>query len=340
MEEGQVKQNRSAFVQEKLLGNNDFVLLLILVVVLVAGSIFAPQMLQITNITNVIRNASIVGIVALGATFVLITGEVDLSVGSILSLSAVCGGLLLTAVHPVIALTASLAIGATVGLINGVVVSKGKITSLMVTLGAMSVYGGLANVLTRGQSTYLYEVALYQWLCKGTIAGIPFPTILFLALTIVFAIIMSKFSLGRQTFFVGANPKAAAYAGINADRVKIIMFTLSGLLAALAGPILSAQTNRITPNSGSGYELSAIAIAVLGGTMLEGGRGSIIGTFIAAMVYSFLLNILTLSGIGTYLEQMLKGLLLIAIVAIFARSKIKQSYTKVKTTNSEVIENV
>jgi ribose/xylose/arabinose/galactoside ABC-type transport system permease subunit len=182
-------------------------------------------------------------------------------------------------------------------------------------------------------------VPLYQWICKGSIAGIPFPAILFFALTVVFTLVMSKSSLGRQTFFVGANPKAAAYAGINADRVKIIMFTLSGLLAALAGPILSAQTNRITPNSGSGYELSAIAIAVLGGTMLEGGRGSILGTFIAAMVYSFLLNILTLSGIGTYLEQMLKGFLLIAIVAIFARSKIKQSFAKVTTTNSEVLEN-
>jgi ribose/xylose/arabinose/galactoside ABC-type transport system permease subunit len=277
-------------------------------------------MLQPTNLANVVRNASIVGIVAMGATFVLLTGEIDLSVGSILSLSAVVGGLCLSYVNPVIAFIISLLFGGILGLINGLLVSKGKITSLMVTLGIMSVYGGIANIITRGQSKYLYEVSLYQWLCKGTVLIIPFPTVLFFVLTIVFAYFMKNTALGRQTYFVGANQKAAEYSGVKADNIKITMYVLSGLCAALAGPILSAQTNRITPNVGTGYELSAIAIAVLGGNSLDGGQGSILGTFIAAMVYSFLLNILTLSGIGTYMEQVLKGFLLIVIVAVFCRS--------------------
>jgi ribose/xylose/arabinose/galactoside ABC-type transport system permease subunit len=300
--------------------NSDIILFLILIVVLIAGAIFVPQMLQPTNITNVVRNASIVGIFSMGATFVLLTGEIDLSVGSILSLSAVFGGLCLNYTSPAVAFVISLMLGGILGLINGLLVSKGKITSLMVTLGIASVYSGIANIITRGQSKYLYEVSLYQWLCKGSIFIIPFPTFLFLILTLFFAYFMKNTALGRQTYFVGANQKAAEYSGIKADNIKIIMYVLSGLCSALAGPILSAQTNRITPNVGSGYELSAIAIAVLGGNSLDGGQGSILGTFIAAMVYSFLLNILTLSGIGTYMEQVLKGFLLIAIVAVFSRS--------------------
>jgi ribose/xylose/arabinose/galactoside ABC-type transport system permease subunit len=304
----------------KFAASSDFVLFLLLIIILIAGAVFVPHMLQLTNITNVIRNASIVGIVAMGVTFVLLTGEIDLSVGAILSLSAVFGGICLGFVNPVIAFIASLALGGVLGLINGLLVSKGKITSLMVTLGISSVFSGIANIITRGQSKYLYEVSLYQWLCKGSILGIPFPAVLFFLLTLFFSFFMKNTALGRRIFFVGANQKAAEYSGIRADNIKIVMYILSGLCAALAGPILSAQTNRINPNLGVGYELSAIAIAVLGGNSLDGGRGSILGTFIAALVYSFLLNILTLSGIGTYMEQVLKGFLLIIIVAVFLRS--------------------
>ncbi|MDR0720894.1 MAG: ABC transporter permease [Treponema sp.] len=314
----------ATIIKKHILGNSDFVLFVIFIVVFVVGSVLVPQMLQVINITNVIRNASIVGIVAMGATFVLLTGEVDLSVGSILSLSAVFGGIFLGSINPVLCFIFSLLLGGVLGLINGLLVSKGKITSLMVTLGIMSVYGGLALIINRSRSIYLYEVTLYQWLCKGSILGIPFPTVLFLVLTLIFAYIMNNTALGRQTYYVGANQTAAVFSGVKADNIKIIMYVISGSCAALAGPILSAQTNRITPNVGTGYELSAIAIAVLGGNSLDGGQGSILGTFIAAMVYSFLLNILTLSGIGTYMEQVLKGFLLIVIVAVFSRSLISK----------------
>jgi ribose/xylose/arabinose/galactoside ABC-type transport system permease subunit len=300
-------------------------LFLIFLAVLIIGAIFVPAMLQEINITNVIRNAAIVGIVATGATFVILTGEVDMSVGSILSITAVIGGILLNkGISPPLALLISLVLGGVLGFLNGVLVSKGKITSLMVTLGLSMVYAGIANILVRGQAAYLYGVDLYQWLCKGFILRIPVPTWLFLLITVFFTFIMNNMTIGRQVYFVGANIKAAEYSGIKSDKIKILMFVICGVCAALTGPILSAQTNRIIPTLGSGYELSAIAIAVLGGTPLEGGRGSILGTFIGAMIYTFLLNILTLSGIGTYMEGVLKGLLLIAIVAVFSRTRLNR----------------
>jgi ribose/xylose/arabinose/galactoside ABC-type transport system permease subunit len=309
----------------RLVKNSDFMLFLIFLTVLIIGAIFVPAMLQEINITNVIRNAAIVGIVATGATFVLLTGEVDMSVGSILSITAVIGGILLNkGISPALALLISLVLGGILGFLNGVLVSKGKITSLMVTLGLSMVYAGIANILVRGQAAYLYGVDLYQWLCKGFILRIPVPTWLFLLITVFFTFIMNNMTIGRQVYFVGANIKAAEYSGIKSDKIKILMFVICGVCAALTGPILSAQTNRIIPTLGSGYELSAIAIAVLGGTPLEGGRGSILGTFIGAMIYTFLLNILTLSGIGTYMEGVLKGLLLIAIVAVFSRTRLNR----------------
>jgi ribose/xylose/arabinose/galactoside ABC-type transport system permease subunit len=309
----------------RLMKNSDFMLFLIFLTVLIIGAIFVPAMLQEINITNVIRNAAIVGIVATGATFVLLTGEVDMSVGSILSITAVIGGILLNkGISPALALLISLVLGGALGFLNGVLVSKGKITSLMVTLGLSMVYAGIANILVRGQAAYLYGVDLYQWLCKGFILRIPVPTWLFLLITVFFTFIMNNMTIGRQVYFVGANIKAAEYSGIKSDKIKILMFVICGVCAALTGPILSAQTNRIIPTLGSGYELSAIAIAVLGGTPLEGGRGSILGTFIGAMIYTFLLNILTLSGIGTYMEGVLKGLLLIAIVVVFSRTRLNR----------------
>jgi ribose/xylose/arabinose/galactoside ABC-type transport system permease subunit len=309
----------------RLVKNSDFMLFLIFLMVLIIGAIFVPAMLQEINITNVIRNAAIVGIVATGATLVLLTGEVDMSVGSILSITAVIGGILLNkGIGPAFALLISLLLGGVLGFLNGVLVSKGKITSLMVTLGLSMVYAGIANILVRGQAAYLYGVGLYQWLCKGFILRIPVPTWLFLLITVFFTFIMNNMTIGRQVYFVGANIKAAEYSGIRSDKIKILMFVICGICAALTGPILSAQTNRIIPTLGSGYELSAIAIAVLGGTPLEGGRGSILGTFIGAMIYTFLLNILTLSGIGTYMEGVLKGLLLIAIVAVFSQTHLNR----------------
>lgn len=299
-----------------ILKNHTFILFIILACVMIIGSIFVPSLAQKGNLLNVLRLASIVGLAAIGATMVLLVGEIDLSIGSIMSLSLVTGGLMV-GYGSLPALAVTCLTGIVLGIINGVLVTKLKINSLMVTLGTMSVFAGLANVVTRGQSIFLYDSPLYLSLGRGYIAGIPVPVIIFLFVGIVLSIMLRYTKTGKEIYFTGANKRAAWVSGINTDKIKLIAYSISGLTAALAGPLLSSQTNRITPIQGVGFELSAIAVAVLGGTSLIGGKGTVIGTILGALTFQLLLNVLTLSGVGTYMEQVLKGFLLIVIVVVY-----------------------
>lgn len=299
-----------------MFSNNTAILFFILVVVVAIGALFLPTFRNYDNIMNVLRTSPIIGIVALGATFVLLTGEIDLSLGSILSLSLTLGGMCLQ-YNEVLALFVTCLVGVTLGILNGIIVAKAKISSLMVTLGTSSIYAGIASILVRGQSIYLYDAPIYQWLCKGTVIGLPFPMVFFVIMMVIMALVLEKTVFGHWLYYVGANDKASLYSGLPVERVKIIAYGICGFLTAIAGPILASQTNRITPIIGVGYELSAISVAVLGGTILDGGKGSVQGTFVGAIVYGLLLNILSLSGMGTYVELVLRGILLIGIVAIF-----------------------
>lgn len=312
-------KNRETVTQgniKNLFRENIVISIILLILVLAIGGVLVPNIFQAMNIINVIRIVSIVGLVAIGETFVLLTGEIDISVGSIMSLTLAIGGLLLP-LGTLPAIILSLLLGTALGAINGIAITKGKINSLIMTLGTLSIFAGLALVATRGQASYLYDYEIYLWLGKGYLMGLPVSVIFFIIITIIGTIFLMLTKKGKQLIYTGANRNAAWCSGIKVDNIKIIAFSISGFLAALAGPFFASQTNRITPIQGVGFELSAIAIAVLGGTSLTGGKGNVIGTVIGALTYGFLLNILSLSGIGTYLEQVLKGGLLIFIVLIF-----------------------
>jgi ribose/xylose/arabinose/galactoside ABC-type transport system permease subunit len=299
-----------------LAGNQTLMLLVLLGVVVALGGLLVPRIFQPQNIANVMRMTAIVGLVALGQTLVLLTREIDLSLGSIMSLSLAVGGLVLDqGSGPALAVTA--ATGLALGLVNGVVVTYGRISSLIVTLGTLSIYGGLANVVAGGQAQYLYSLDAYLFLGKGSIAGIPVPAVVFAAAVALCAIVLTYTKAGRALYYTGASEIAAWYSGVSVRGIKIGVFGVGGLLAATAAPMFASLTNRITPTLGVGFELSAIAIAVLGGTALDGARGSALGTLIGALIFGVLLNILALSGVGTYGEQVLKGGLLILIVVAF-----------------------
>jgi ribose transport system permease protein len=296
--------------------NNVLLLALLLLVVIVIGGLLVPRIFQAMNIANVVRMTAIVGLVALGQTLVLLTGEIDLSLGSIMSLSLVVGGLVLDQ-GSVPALLLTCFAGLCLGLINGVAVTSGRISSLIVTLGTLSIYGGLANLVAHGQAQYLYNLDAYLWTGKGSLWGVPVPALIFVGTIAVCTVVLAFSKAGRAIYYTGASEIAAWYSGISVRGVKIAVFGIAGLLAAMAGPMFASQTNRITPTLGAGFELSAIAIAVLGGTALDGARGSPVGTLLGALIFGILLNILALSGVGTYGEQVLKGALLILIVIVF-----------------------
>lgn len=308
-----------SFIKQKIgkISNKNLLLsIAILVFVLLVGAIFVPSIYSSMNLINVMRMVSIMGFIAIGETLILLIGEIDISVGSIMSLSLVLGGFFLP-LGTVPALFITLTVGGLLGMINGFAIVKGNINSLIMTLGTLSVFAGLALVVTRGKATYLYDYDLYLWLGKGYILGIPVPVVFFFGITGAVFFLLTYTKFGRELFFTGANPTAAHCSGIKTNRIKIFAFTMAGVMAAITGPFIASQTNRITPTLGVGYELTAIAVTVLGGTLLAGGKGNVLGTLVGAMTYGFLLNILSLSGIGTYMEQFLKGGLLILIVIIF-----------------------
>ncbi len=291
------------------------ILFSIFIVLIITSHFLSAHFLNIENLLNIARIASLTGVMALGITFVMLVGEIDLSVGAIMSLSAVTAGQYLhLGIIPVLMITGGT--GLLLGLINGIGVVKGKIPSLIMTLATLTIFNGLANIVSGGKAVYPYQLPSYLWLGKGNLLKIPFPVIVFCAGTLLLIFVLKYTEFGKWLYYTGANRIASRYSGGRTDKIIMITFLISGFCASLVGPMISGQINRIWPTQGFGYELAAISIAVLGGTSLAGGKGSLLGTFIAALIFGVLMNILNLSGVGTYLQEIVKGTLLIFVVGM------------------------
>ena len=308
--------NESPWERMRQIGfGTNAMLLSILIGLFVVAGFSSSGFLKWENLFNIARIISLTGIMAAGITFVMLVGEIDLSVGAIMSLSAVMGGRF---VHLgiVAVLLITIGTGLVLGFINGIGVIKGKVPSLIMTLATLTIYSGLANIVCGGKAVYPYQLPVYLWLGNGHIFGIPFPIILFGTITLVSILVLNFTEFGRWIYFTGANRTASQLSGGRTDRVIITTFLISGVLASMVGPMISGQMNRIWSTQGAGYELAAISIAVLGGASLTGGKGTMTGTFIAALIFGGLMNILNLSGVGTYLQDVVKGGLLIFVVGM------------------------
>jgi ribose/xylose/arabinose/galactoside ABC-type transport system permease subunit len=181
----------------------------------------------------------------------------------------------------------------------------------------MLIYQGFSEMTTAGQPIMLFTATQYRWVGQHLLLGVPVGFVFFIVIAVLLAFVLGKTQLGKYAYFTGANPRTAWISGVNTDNIKIIAMTFSGACAAFAGILLAGQTNQVGAKMGHGYELSGIAIAVIGGTALGGGRGSVIGTVLGTFIYQVLLNVLSLSGQGTYAEQVLKGGLLVLIVVVY-----------------------
>lgn len=294
---------------------------LALIVLIVFISILNPNFLTFNNILNLLRQVSINALIAFGMTFVIITGGIDLSVGSTLALaSALTAGFLLTGMNPVLAVIIGLAIGVALGAVNGAVITKGKMAPFIATLATMTIYRGLTLVYTDGNPiTGLDETFFFQVIGKGYFFGIPVPIIIMLITFALLYVLLHKTSFGRKIFAVGGNEEAAYISGINTNRVKIWVYGISGFLASLAGLILTSRLNSAQPTAGSAYEMDAIAAVVLGGTSMSGGRGSLFGTLIGALIIGVLNNGLNLIGVSSFYQQIVKGIVIIIAVLLDRR---------------------
>ena len=293
--------------------------LIALALLVVVVSILSPSFLTTKNIFNVLRQTSVNAIIAAGMTFVILTGGIDLSVGSILAISgAVCASMLVSGTNMIISIIVALVIGAVVGFLNGFIISKGKLQPFIATLATMTVFRGLTLVFTDGKPITLGSGDLAV---GGSIFGIPTPAIIMIVVFLVCGYVLNNTTMGRHTYALGSNEDAAKLSGLNTDKIKIAVYTISGILASVAGIIITSRLYSAQPTAGNSYELDAIAAVVLGGTSLTGGKGKISKTIVGALIMGVLSNALNLLDVSSYYQMMVKGVVILIAVLLDRKNK-------------------
>jgi ribose transport system permease protein len=291
---------------------------LIALLALVLGLAFAgPDFLTVGNLLNVMRQVSINAVIAFGMTLVILLGGIDLSVGSILAVSSVVIAILLQAHYDAaLATLAGILAGAVLGMVNGLIVTKGRVAPFIATLGTMTTLRGFALVLSNGSPISGFSSNSFSLVGDGYVAGlVPIPVVWMLVAFAIFWFVMRQTVFGRHIYATGGNAEAAALSGVKTDQVQIWVYTISGTTAAMSGVILTSRLNSAQPTAGAGYELDAIAAVVLGGTSLSGGRGWIFGTLVGALLIGVLNNGLNLTGVSSFYQQVIKGgVILLAVL--------------------------
>jgi ribose transport system permease protein len=299
--------------------------LIALIVLIAVVSVLNEYFFTLDNLLNILRQTSVIAILAAGMTLVILTAGIDLSVGSILALcGAFAASMISLEIPAVIAVLVALLGGAVLGSITGLVIAKGKVQAFIATLVMMTLLRGVTMVYTDGRpiSTGFTDVAdHFAWFGTGYMFGIPVPVWL---MVIVFAgiwYLLNHTRFGRYVYALGGNESATKLSGINVDRIKIGVYSICGLLAALAGIIITSRLSSAQPTAGMGYELDAIAAVVVGGTSLAGGRGYIMGTLIGALLIGVLNNALNLLDVSSYFQMIVKAVVILLAVLVDNKNK-------------------
>lgn len=302
-------------MKKKLEFKNFGATIALIILVVVIGTI-SPQFRTVNNIFSLLRQSSVNGLIAFGMTFVILTGGIDLSVGAVLALSTVFAASMISAGVPVaVAVIISLIIGTVLGLISGFLVSKGRLQPFIATLVTMTIYRGITMIYTNGKPiSNLGNSEFLRFIGRGELLGIPVPVWILLVTFLIFFFLLKKTVLGRKIYAVGSNQKAAAIAGVNINKIKLFVYSVSGFMSALAGIILLSRLGSAQPVLGIGYELDAIAAVALGGTSLSGGRGRFYGTLIGVLIIAVLNNGLNILGVSSYYQDVAKGIVILIAV--------------------------
>ncbi|MEQ8968137.1 MAG: ABC transporter permease [Azospirillaceae bacterium] len=289
--------------------------LVVLAVMTAAMVVFAPNFLSVNNLLNILLATAVIGVLAVGATFVISSAGLDLSLGSVLALTGVCGAALVVRLGlpwP-FGILGCIGAGMLVGAVNGSLVALAKLPPFIVTLGMLSAARGLGFVLSDGRPIYGLPAELV-FLGQGRPFGVPMPVIVFLAAVVVGHFVLSRTRFGRYTLVVGDNEQAARVTGIHVERHKIWLYVLAGAMSGLAGLLFMTRINAADPTAGVMYELQAITAVVIGGTNLFGGRGTVIGTLIGALIMGILQNGLNLMAVQPFYQQISIGVILVLAV--------------------------
>lgn len=298
----QTVSGRRYFTKAWLMEQKSLIALLVLIAIV---STLSPNFFTINNLFNILQQTSVNAIMAVGMTLVILTSGIDLSVGSLLALTG--------------AVAAALALGAAIGAVTGVIVAKGRVQAFIATLVMMLLLRGVTMVYTNGSPVntgFTENADLFGWFGIGRPLGVPTPVWIMGIVFLAAWYMLHHTRLGRYIYALGGNEAATRLSGINVNKIKIIVYSLCGLLASLAGIIEVARLSSAQPTAGTGYELDAIAAVVLGGTSLAGGKGRIVGTLIGALILGFLNNGLNLLGVSSYYQMIVKAVVILLAVLV------------------------
>ncbi|MGI3171053.1 ABC transporter permease [Pseudooceanicola sp. C21-150M6] len=298
------------------IGIHNISLLVALVGLLVIfGTLRGDVFFSTRNLLNIGMGVAILGVLAISQTGVIVSGGLDISVGSIVGLTTVATAMTIQATDAAgIGIIAGIAVGALAGLVNGILVTYGRINAVIVTLGTMAIFRGIAFILSNGQSISIFNDA-FRWIGTGRIIGLPVPLWILVAVAIGFYVFMHKSIVGRNYYAIGGNPIVARLSGLNIPRYRVAIYVVSGIMAGVGGILLAARTGSGQPISGSdGLELEAITAAFLGGCAMQGGRGTVVGALLGVAIIGVLNNGMILTAVPTFYQMLAKGTLLILAV--------------------------
>lgn len=293
-----------------------FSTLFILIVLVVVFSAASPNFLRVDNLLNVLRQVAVIGILAAGMTYVIISGGMDLTVGAYLGLSGVIIAKLMSdgGVSAPLAVLLTMAALTVVGVITGALIVYLNVSAMVITLGMMTVVRGLAYIISNGLPVYDIPESIV-FLGQGYVAGIPVPVMIMLIIVAVMGIILKYSYFGRYVYAIGGNVEAAKLAGLPVKKITISLYGISAFLASIAGIVLTGRVSSGAPASGTGTEMDVVTAVVIGGISVNGGKGSMLGAFLGAVIIGVLSNGLTIMNVGEYYQQVVKGVVLILAVA-------------------------
>jgi ribose/xylose/arabinose/galactoside ABC-type transport system permease subunit len=297
-------------------GSRDLAIWLILLVEILVWTLLSREFLSLNNFTNVARQASLVGIVAVGMTFVMITAGIDLSVGSLTALGGILAAGVMTQVNnPVLGVGIALGTGVASGVFAGLMITRFRVPPFIVTLAMLQMWSALTLLFNNGGPIPIYNAG-FEWFGVGYIGPVPVPVVLMALVYIVGSIVLTSTKFGRRTYAVGANRAAAEYAGIAVDRQIRFVYIISGFLCGVGAVLIAGRLGTATPLAGQGLELDVIAATVIGGTSLFGGEGTLVGTLAGVLIIAFLRNGLTLIAVSQFWQQLVIGLVILLAVTV------------------------
>jgi ribose transport system permease protein len=304
----------------------EYALVGVVILLLIAGTILKGEaFLSKDNFFNVLRQGSVVGVLAIGMTFVIATAGIDLSVGSMVAATAIAGGWLMTHAHflggnpSLLFVVGTLAFGVALGAVNGVAIAYGKVVPFIATLAMLLIARGLALWISGKTPISLFDLSFLRWFGTGEILTIPSAIIVFIAVAVVGWVLLNRTPYGRYVVAVGGNTEAARIAGVKVNWNVFTVYVLSGICAGIAAILLCGRLASASPVSGQLYELDAIAAVVIGGTSLAGGRATIVGTVLGVITFALVFNLLTLMDLAVEIQQVTKGLIILAAVLLQRR---------------------